>query len=137
MNKLVFLGLLLAGFGWAACTGAPPTDCRRFQTGDFTFRHHDAQGGFSYLISRRTGIQTETDQQTGTVSRLAIKWTGPCTYELRLLESTDRFPPAVQAMRKKSPLRTEILSYTDTYYVFRSQRVGSDFVVTDTLWIKK
>ena len=137
MNKLVFPGLFFAGFCWVACTGAPPTDCRRFETGEFTFRHHDAQGSFSYLISRRKGIQTEIDQQTGSVSKLAVKWTGPCTYELRLLESNEHFSPTVQAMRKKSPLRTEILSYTDTYYIFRAQRVGSDFVVTDTLWIKK
>ena len=138
MNTSISWGLLLACFGWTACTGAPPaTDCRRFETGEFICRHLDPQNGFSYLISRHHGIQTETDQQTGDVSTLAIKWTGPCTYELRLLKSTKHFSPDIEAMRKKSSLRTQILSYTDTYCIFQAQRTGSDLVYTDTLWIKK
>ena len=83
------------------------------------------------------GIQTEKNQQTGAISTFTLAWIGPCTYELHPLESTEPYSPAIQAMRKRSPLRTEILSYTNTYCIFKSQRAGSDFIITDTLWIKK
>ena len=129
---------LLACFGWAACTSTPAaTDCRRFETGNFIARHLDPEQGFFYLISRQHGVQIETDQQTGDVSKLVIKWTAPCAYELRLLSSTKHYSPAIETMRKNSALHVEILSYTDTYCIFRSQRESDDPAITDTLWIKK
>jgi hypothetical protein len=137
MIKQVCLGLLTC-FGLVSCTSAPvATNCRQFETGNFMVRHLDPQNGFSYLISRHGGTQTETDQQTGDVSELAVKWTGPCTYELRLLKSTKHFSPELEAIRKNSTLKTEILSYTDAYYIFRSRRTDDELGYTDTLWIKK
>lgn len=137
MIKQVLIGVLACTV-WVSCTSVPTAaDCRQFETGNFMVRHLDPQNGFSYLISRRGGTQTETDQQTGDVSELAVKWTGPCTYELRLLKSTKHFSPELEAMRKNSTLKTEILSYTDTYYIFRSRRTDDEPGYTDTLWIRK
>ena len=129
---------MLACLSWASCTTTPvATDCHKFKAGTFTVRHLDPKNGFSYLISRRNNIQIETDQQTGDVSELAIKWTGPCSYELQLLRSTKHFSPAIEAMRRELPLKVEIIGYTDTYCLFQSHRTDDDPVYTDTLWIKK
>ena len=67
---------------------------------------------------------------------LAVTWRDACTYELRLLTSTKPFSDSIQHYRKTVPLQTQILVATDSYYIFRCWRDGSDLVLTDTLWVR-
>ncbi|HEX8329759.1 MAG TPA: hypothetical protein VF629_19640 [Hymenobacter sp.] len=132
------LGSITAGCVLAACGGAPDEAvCAGFKTGHFQFRHHEPGFHLSWLISRTDSTQTETDQLRGDVSVLAVHWTGPCTYDLRLISSTKPYPDSIQRMRKTVPLHTEILGGTDGYYLFKSFRDNSDMVIADTMWVLK
>jgi len=129
---------LVLATGLLSCnvTTTSATDCQRFHQGQFTYHVLGPDGRVDILITRNDSIQTERYQQTGDVSRLAIRWTSPCSYDLRLLTSTLKFSPAVEASRRRDALHTEILSSTARYCVFRTRRDNVDFVMTDTLWIK-
>jgi hypothetical protein len=132
----LFLGSLTASV--FACTPAgPAVDCSAFRKGDFIFRVNKLGIKSSFLIHREGGIQTETNQSTGAISRLAIKWTDDCHYETRLLESTEHFSDSITALRKRMVVKTHILTSTRAYYTFRSSSNVSNFVLIDTLWLKK
>jgi hypothetical protein len=88
-------------------------------------------------MNRNDSIQTEINQQTGDISRFAIKWTDECKYELKLMESTINYPDSIQKMEKNTPLKIEIISSTGDYYIFKSKRDDMDFILIDTLWIKR
>lgn len=77
------------------------------------------------------------DLKSGETSKLAIRWTGECDYELRLLETTFDFPDSMQEIRESLPVKTKILSSAEDYYIFQTTRDNSDLVLTDTLWIEK
>ncbi|MDO7847742.1 hypothetical protein Q5H92_15345 [Hymenobacter sp. M29] len=133
------MGILLAvAFGLTACsTGPEKAVCQRFKTGHFQFRHHEPGFHFSSLIERTDSLQIERDEISGDISTLAVKWTGDCTYDLRLISSTKPFPDSIQHLRKTVPLHTEILGGTADYYLFKCYRDNSDLVITDTMWVRK
>lgn len=111
--------------------------CAQFKTGNFLFHLRDKQGEFFFAINRNDSIQTERDEKTGNYSKLAIKWTDPCTYELKMIETTFPMPDSVQQIRKTKPFKTEILFFTKDYYIFKSQRFNSNYFITDTMWVGK
>lgn len=113
------------------------SSCDRFKQGNFRYRFRGQNYQTDFLIHRNDSVQTEVDSKSGKASKLSIKWTGECKYELRLLETTFDFPDSVQRIRKMLPTQTEILSSTKDYYIFQTTRDNSDFVLTDTLWIEK
>ena len=137
--KSYSLALLLAlAADFSACQSPPLANgCYRFHRGQFTYHLQGPGNRVDILVTRNDSIQTEYYQQTGDMSRLAIDWVDSCSYELRLISSTLKFSAAVTESRKRNVLRTDIISSTADYYVFRSKRDNVDFVMTDTLWVKK
>ncbi len=115
--------------------GTDKAVCQRYRNGHFLFRHIGADFHYAAFIDRTDSIQIETDQITGDVSTLAVKWVNDCEYQLRLINSTKPYPDSIQHLRKTVSLYTEILGGTDRYYLFRTSRQGSDFTLTDTLWV--
>ena len=122
----------------SACSSAPDkAECRSFKTGHFLLRQDTPGFHYAALIERTNDVQTETDQITGDVSTLAVKWIDDCHYELRLISSTKPYSDSIQHMRRTVPLRTEIVNGTSRYYVFQSQRRSSDPVMRDTMWVRQ
>lgn len=111
-------------------------DCGQFKNGKFIFHFRGQQGDVFFSISRQDSIQIETDNKTGYYSKLLVRWTENCKYEVILLETTFPFPDSIQEMRKTIPLKTEIINSTNEYNVFKSHRDNSP-VMTDTMWVEK
>ena len=111
--------------------------CEQLKNGTFKFHLRTEQGDIFYSITRNDSIQIEVNNNTGSITKLSVRWTDKCKYELRLLESNSNFPDSIQQMRKVVPLKTEILSSTDNYYIFRAKRDNADYVMIDTMWIDK
>jgi hypothetical protein len=129
--------LLLTLASLAACSkSADPADCKRFKTGHFRFVAHQSGMAYSWLIDRTDSIQTETDEVTGDVSKLSVKWVDDCHYQLKLMSSTRPFPDSIQQIRKTVALQTEITEATSHYYIFSSFRDKSELVLTDTMWVR-
>lgn len=110
--------------------------CAQFKNGNFIFHFHSPKGDIDFSIQRKDSIQTETDKKTGNNSKLLIKWTDDCAYNATLIESSYHFSDTIQKMRKAIPLETEIISWSNDYYVFRSFR-GNSYIMTDTMWVEK
>ena len=111
--------------------------CEQFKTGNFIFYIKGKQQDVSFMIERKDSIQIETEPISGKFSKLSIKWTDSCTYEIKMLETTFNLPDSIQKIRRENAFRTHIISWTKDYYVFRSTRDKSDFVLTDTMWLVK
>ena len=135
LNRFFLLSVIGTIILFFSCSPTDNTDCEKFKNGNFVFKLHRQPGVVTY-ITRQDSIQTETDKQTGYFSKLRIRWTDKCKYELLLLETTFPFPDSIQNIRKTIPLKTEIISCSKDYYVFKSQR-GNSLVMTDTLWVEK
>jgi hypothetical protein len=133
LTIIAFFYILLA---FSACRSSN-NSCAQFKTGHFRYHIKGPEYQADYEIDRSDSVQVETDVNSGNYSKLSIKWTSPCTYELKLIESTLKFSDTIQQLRKTHSLKTEILSWTKDYYVFRSKMDKVDFVLTDTLWIEK
>ena len=112
-------------------------NCDRFKTGSFLYHYRGDQGDFFFLIERNDSMQTETNEKTGDVSRLRIKWTSDCSYELFFISSTYNLPDSIIRLKKLHPLKTTMTSTTNDYYLFESKKDDNSFVLKDTLWIKK
>jgi hypothetical protein len=113
--------------------------CEKFKQGKFIYNSRNSQGQVDrqFLINRHDSIQTEVDNHSGKTSKILIKWTGNCSYELILIETTFNYPDSIQKIRKTVPLKIEILSSTNDYYIFQAKMDNSNFVMTDTLWFDK
>lgn len=130
--KFILLSLLLviSSFGHVASTNK---GCEQFKSGKYLFKLDSPGRYISFLIDRNDSIQTETEKSTGKYTKLSIKWVEPCTYEVKMLETTFDFPDSVQQIRKSTPTRTQIISWTNDYYIFKISR--ADYIMTDTMWI--
>ncbi len=118
------------------CGRRETADCEQFKNGKFIFHLKVKNGDVFFSINRADSIQTETDKHTGYYSKLQVKWTGKCQFETTLLETTFPFPDSIQRIRKAIPLKTEIISSTNSYYVFKAHRENSPSI-TDTMWVDK
>jgi hypothetical protein len=137
-NKLISF-LILIGLPTTLCCKQFNKDknCSQFQNGNFIYRIHFPQGDNIFHITRNDSIQTEVEEGTGKFSKLSIKWTGNCNFELKLLETSFDFPDSIQNIRKTIPLKGEILSWTNEYYIFKARRENTNFSLTDTIWFTK
>jgi hypothetical protein len=126
-SGLTVLVLLLA----SGCAQSNKTACNQFKTGTFQYRSN----GLDYTISREDTVQIEVNKLNGDITKTSVNWIADCTYELKPLESTVTYPDSINQLRMASTLTVEILSWTDRYYIYKSQSNVADRVVTDTLWI--
>lgn len=112
------------------------SDCSQFHKGKFIFKSgNPVKPQFS--IVRDDSIQVETNLTDNSVTKLAITWTDTCEYELRLLETNLSIADSMKNVGKTAPLRSEILSWTKHYYIFRTTSTASNKVMTDTMWVGK
>jgi hypothetical protein len=128
---------LFAGILGLCSSATTPDNCDKFRTGKYLIRGKINEEWITTSIVRNDSVQIETNSATGEHSKLSIRWTSPCTYELRLIESTAKFSESVQQMRKKHVLTATILSFTDKYYVFEAKSNVFSMVMRDTLWIEE
>jgi hypothetical protein len=110
--------------------------CSRYKTGHFLFHVRDQGKDLSYSIIRNDTIQTEINHQTGDTSKLRIKWTGDCSYELRFLVGTAETDGLLLLLKKSMVLSNVIQGGTERYYLFESKNNLSTMVLKDTIWVK-
>lgn len=108
-------------------------DCQAFRTGTFSLKSElDRQ---EYLIVRNDSIQVETNMLNGRVTKWKVKWLSPCRYELwylpeQVLTSEDSF-------YMSHPFVNDIITTTDSYYIFLSKLKERGYSATDTIFISK
>jgi hypothetical protein len=112
-------------------------DCSQYKSGEFLYHYRGQQGDFYYSINRNDSIQIEINQKTGDTTKWAVHWTDECKYELLLIKSTEHFRDTIHTSWKADPVRNEIVRSTKEYYIFKAESDHTDFVLTDTLWLKK
>ena len=130
---LLTLGMVILFF---FCGNKESGNCEQFKNGKFIFHLRLQNGEVFFTINRKDSIQMETDNHAGYYSKLLVKWTDKCKYETTLLETTFPFSDSIQKIRKTIPLKTEIISCTNDYYVFKTHR-GNSPTMTDTMWVDK
>jgi len=105
--------------------------CDRFRVGKFRI---DSELDSTYWIIERTdSTQIETNALSGMTQTLKIRWTGPCEYELTLLNLTEKPKDSLIARMQKIPLKTKIIQTGKDYYIFESYKEGIEFIFSDTL----
>ena len=110
-------------------------DCTKYRIGKFEY--HGTKSGNSYIIERNDSNQIETNLSTGSITRLSIKWTGPCEYELRYLSRQSSPGDTLVNLATTIVLKTRIIAVTSKYCIFSSQADGVDKILTDTLKLMK
>lgn len=95
----------------SACKDKPLT-CEDFHQGTFEMRK--PQEDYAVRIVREDSIQTETNLNTGEVTKAVVTWDNICNYQLRYTESTS--PMAVNLIGKVLLVRIKaIQGKTYTY----------------------
>lgn len=110
--------------------------CSQYKTGTFRYHVKGKNNGYWFVIERNDSTQQETNEKTQATTTASIKWTSNCVYELRYLEGTNHLSPTSTRLKKSMVLRTEILTITDDYYIFRSKSNLSDKFLLDTMWVE-
>lgn len=131
-SKMMNAVLLICGLWFlVSCNSLQnELDCSRFKTGKFKYVAHGS--GNAYIIERDDSTQVETNLISGSVFALRVKWITPCDYELTL--SRKGSPTDTLFILPTSTIvKTKIIETGNDYYVFSSQAVGMDKVLTDTL----
>lgn len=133
-NYKLFFALLLITFICFSCQNKNTNkDCSQFKNGNFIWKSKNA----SFSIIRKDSIQIEKEIGTNYYSKLFVSWIDDCHYEVKILESTYPFPDSIKEMRKKIILKTEIMSGTSDFYIFKSQSNQSSKIMIDTMWVDK
>jgi hypothetical protein len=137
-NSTIFYSIIytLLIVAFVSCrTTEKEKGCEQFKSGNFVFHINAPEYQTDFIIQRDDSIQTELEKKTGRYSKFRVNWTGPCTYELIMIESTFVFPDSLQKIRKTLPTKTEITGWTKDYYLFSTMRDGSNYVLKDTMWV--
>ncbi len=132
-RQLLFILTITSIF---SCANSDRGDCGQFKNGKFILRLRGQQGDMVFHINRQDSIQMETDEQTDYYTKLRVRWTDKCKYEVIVLESTFPFPDSIQNSRKTIPLQAEIIAWAKDYYVYSAHR-GNFPTITDTMWVEK
>ena len=111
------------------------TLCEQFKKGRFLIPMKTEEFETTYEIRRDDSIQTELDTRTGRRGKFSIKWTNPCKYELRLIESSSIDSDSLLQLMKRTPLHVEILTTGDDYYTFESR--FKEYIYRDTCSVAK
>jgi hypothetical protein len=111
--------------------------CERFKNGKFIFHYKGLDGNTDILIDRNDSIQTEITKSTGDFTKSSVKWTDKYRFELTLLESTFSPLDSIKKIGKIIPLKAEILSCTNDYYLVKISMDNIDREEIDTMWINK
>jgi hypothetical protein len=129
--------LLCLLFSCSRKPDGPPPPYKKYRKGKFFCYFQRDDKKIKYLIIRTDSTQTEIDRRTGEKSFLSIHWPDSSHYELRYQYSVPELTREEEEQRRKSVLKTEIISGTDEYYVFESAMEDNDYTMNDTVWLKK
>ena len=97
------------------------SDCSDFKTGKFKLT--DTAANKSFSIERIDSIQTETDLQSGAISKYKISWPSDCEYKLTIVEGSDE----LMSLYKGKVLDIKITSTFANGYQFDLKAEGTDF----------
>jgi len=117
-NRIYFLLAILIVLQSSCDVKERKLDCSAIKTGRFEFH-----GGYSdrlYTIERNDSIQIEKDLRTHLGVKLAIKWTGPCEYELSLISFTVNGKDSIADHPDFNSMKTRITKISKNYYVCES-----------------
>lgn len=112
-------------------------NCSKFTSGNFLYQLRLGNDDFHYQIIRKGDIQWEINQKTSDTSTFLVKWTGACSYDLYFQKNSNDSINLQRQQIKQLPVKTDILTVTDNYYIFKAQQADLAFALTDTLWINK
>ena len=137
LYALIAIIILIIIFGFRI---QPVQDCEKYKYGKFYI--YNKANRQRIKIERRDSLQVETNDVTGNITVLKVRWTGPCDYELlfnyttpkELLKDTTRLK--VIESFGVTPFYIKILSGTEDYYVFEARKEGYR-PLRDTVWILK
>lgn len=132
--------IVIVGFAFLACqSDAKNMDCTKYKSGKFLFyaKQGEINKSVNYLVERDGADQKETNLITGEVANFKVKWTGDCEYELQLMKSTDKHLDSMAQYVNDVKMKTTIIEASADYYLFEVKTATSDFVLRDTLWVKK
>ena len=109
-NSLLLLAFLLGG---KLLSAQVPTasECKNFHTGTFYVKSMP-----NIIITRDSLYQIETDPATGRYVKMSITWTSDCTYELRLVKTTEKHDK--KAWKKMKVLMVTITEVDEDSYRF-------------------
>ncbi len=137
-KKIICLFIIAGCFLWLSCSSPiKKNDCSKFKTGTFFFRFKSENKLVRYSLSRNNTTQTEINEATGATSKYKIIWIDSCNYKLKFLRGSEVFSANELQLKKIMTITTAILQTTNDYYVFQSKSDKSDYVLQDTMWLKK
>ena len=132
MIKIISL-LLLISFCFACKMAEPKLKCIGLKTGHFSYKSYS--NGMKFFIERTDSLQKETNEVTGKIRTLKIRWVNDCEYELTILSEENSDSDHIKHYPMGRILNTKILTVTDTYYTFHSEMKGNPHMLDDTLRI--
>ena len=132
---LLFSSILIAGCSnfsteW---TEEIKDNCDAYKTGKYLYTAFSSH----VLIDRNDTLQVETNLDTRNKIYYKITWTGPCTYNLTFLSTTEHLSDFMLKDKKSAPLIVSIINGDDSYYFYESKRSNSALVYKDTIWARK
>ena len=125
---------------WVGFDKPPVQSCDKYRFGRFYI--YNKANRQRIHIERKDSLQVETNELTGNITVLKVKWTSPCEYELMFNYTTpkeitkDEIKPKIVESIGVTPLYIKILSGTDDYYVFEARKEGF-MNLRDTVWFLK
>jgi len=114
------------------------SNCDAYRTGKFYIYNKTNKQKIN--IERRDSLQIETNETTGDITVMKVKWTGSCEYELLFNYMTpkevskDKSVQRIFDVNRDTPLQIKILSGTDSYYIFEAGKKGFKNL-RDTVWL--
>ena len=117
----------------------PSQDCEKYKTGKFYIYNRANRQKIN--IERKDSLQIEMNE-SGDITVLKIKWTGPCQYELLFNYMTPKEVSKNKAVQRvfdsngDSPFQIKILGGTESYYIYEASREGLKNL-RDTVWLLK
>jgi len=135
VGKRFMLSGLIAGIFISCRSDQKNLDCGVYRKGRFSTHMRSEGGDHFYNLVRDDSFQLERDERSGDKATFKIVWTSPCNYELTLVSTTRDIPDSILRYAKLHPLKTTILSGTNSYYLFESVTEGYTHVMRDTIWL--
>lgn len=134
--KKVFSGIALLISGVLVLSFSDGSGkCSKYKDGKFSLFGRST--GLHYIITRKGSTQTEITVETGSISKLSIKWLSDCSFEMKFISSTRKMDAETRKLYENMILTVQILGGTDRYYVCRSTSNIDSSPSTDTMWIKR
>ncbi len=108
------------------------SNCEKFRTGKFILQLDVPPYSYT-IIERNDSLQIETNSTTKDTVINSVKWTGPCEYELKLLNRNKKDNDSLTLFFDQKIFKSKILEAKNDYYIFKMYIEGIEFSYIDTL----